>query len=1307
MKTSVDDQASSGVSSWDGRDPRAGDLVTERIRLVRPLGAGGMGAVWVGEHLSLGIEIAVKFVREVHSGTVERLAREARLAAMVDHPHAVRVIDQGVTSNGLPFLVMELLDGESLGERLRRAGPLTVEEVVALATQVGSALDAAHELGIVHRDVKPDNILLLAGGEGINAKLIDFGIARPVDLGFTTITRAGQIVGTPVYMSPEQLLEVRPADVAADLWALAVVIYESLAGRRPFDAESLAGVVVALMQHRHEPITVRDPGLPGGLDAFFARAFNEDPAMRFTSAGALAEAFVAAAADERGLAPADRGAQPLRIPDRLYGRDAEIARLDAALAEASAGKSRAVLVAGYSGTGKTSLVLELRRRLYTSPVAIAVGKFDQFDRGRPYHSLIQAFRHLIQHNLARRDTSVATWRDRLLESIGDGGRVLTNIISELDEVIGPQPELDDVAPEEQRARFQQAMARLVAALAMPERPLVVFCDDVQWADLSSLDLLTSLATDPESRHVLLVCAYRDNELGPAHPLLPAIANMRAGGRLDEIVLGPLDVDAVLDLVTDTFPGLPGRMRLATAAHAKTRGNAFFLRRFLENLVERGLVRNDPGASRWSWDAEAVEALDMPEDVIDFVADEIGRMPAESRRAMAVAACIGDRFELGALAHALGCDHATTLERIRAGLVGELLTATGTDRSTATRRLVFHFAHDRVRQAARGAIDDTAAAAIHRSVGRFFLDHLEVSELDSRLFEVVEHLNRGGTTDLRPSDRARLCALNLEAGRRAVRSAAFEVGDAYFRQARSQLDDDPWSVNYAQTHAIFVEGARAAYLAGDHGEMDALLDVAVQHAREVLHRLAAQEVRIQARLSQQRFADALGLALDALKEIGVEVPREPTAGDVEAAVGATLAAVQATSQEDLARIPISDDPVVRARMRIQTGAMSSAYMAAPSLLPILACNIVRATLDQGVCKESPYGFAVLGLVLNAVNLMDAAHSLGRIAFEMLDRVGERSTRPRTLHVLAAHVMPFVEPLRDWVPIERQVARLGFDTGDLEYAAWGLHCEVCNGFYAGAPLDELAPVFERNRASLEHHRQMAALGCTLQYGRAIACLRGEAADPESLSGPDYDEAAQMAAFRAANFRGAGFILAVLGAYVRFVFRDLAGAIASMDAGAELADGAPATYHLVWWRQIRSLAALGAVDTTSAEAVAAVLADVAPHVEQLRTWHRASEANHGHRMHMVDGGDRPGGGSRRASTDPLRRSRQAGAGERLRPRASAGARARGALPARQRRSRRSDGVGSGSDPGVALVGSDGEGRSARGRVRRIGFATSLAVD
>ncbi|MGE0787629.1 MAG: serine/threonine-protein kinase PknK [Sandaracinaceae bacterium] len=1194
--------------------PSASMRLTDEVRLVRELGAGGMSSVWLAEHARLGHSVAVKLVHSADGPLRDRLMREAQLTAKIDHPHAMRVLEQGQTSEGIPFLVLELIEGESLADRLER-GPLSLSDARRLVAQVAGVLEVAHGAGVLHRDLKPANLMLLADRSELFVKVVDFGIARAIDGSETRgLTMPGTMVGTALYMSPEQLVDGRPADAVTDLWGLGVVAYEALTAQRPFRGHGRAAICAAQLLKRFERPSRLVAELPASLDAFFDRVFATEPEARFQSAVELAEAFEAAATGQTtGGPPAAPRPAPLRIPDRLFGREREIGVVLDAFERASTGRSRVLFITGFSGTGKTSLVATTEETLVASGATVVSGKFDQFDRATPYDSLIRALRELIRKKLHAGGTLDAS------ALAGQRGSALIAVIPELEQLIGPRPPLEEVSPADARNRFQVAVERLVSTLATKEHPLVLFFDDLQWADLASIDLVTNLATDPESRHVLFIGAYRDNEINDAHPLVAAFERLEASrAAMDRLALGPLSEDAVQDLISATFPGATGRARLASVCYAKTHGNAFFLRRLLENLCEEGPVRFDHASRAWTWDLTAIESRAVTEDVVEFVASEIRRMPEASGRAVAVAACIGDSFDLEPLAVALGAGARAALDQLRLALASELIVPATEEVKLAAdmgpERTTFRFSHDRIRQAARSLIDETSAARAHAVVGRHLLRTLDDAERERRLFEVVDHLNAGIGSDARGDERVRLRALNLAAARRARSSAAFEAAHGYMKRALALLSGDPWAEDHAQTMALHVEGARAAYLGGDYETMASLIELAVAHATTPLERVLAREVELHALVAQQRLIDVVALAAELVAELGFELPLSPAAEDVQRAVVETMARLDGVTADDLAKLPVALDPNVVAALRIQNDTMSSAYLAAPNLLPIMACNIVRLTLESGVCKESPYGFAVLGLVLSAANQIDVAYEVGKLATELLDRIDDRTVHPRTLHVVTSFVRPFVEPMRVSIEEARRVFRIGADVGDFEYAAWALHTMVRDGLFSGIPLDELEPMAQRSMAVLEHHRQVAAIGVQAPFAQMVENLRGRAADPTRLVGPRYDEEAQRRVFVDIQYRGAVFVLGVVGAYVRYLFRALPEALDTLDACADYADGAVATYNQVYFHQLRALTLLGLARPGTPGADEALLA-IAPNLERLRTWQRFSPASHDHRVALVE--------------------------------------------------------------------------------------------
>jgi predicted ATPase len=1156
--------------------PHEGLLIGDRVRLTRRIGSGGMADVWVADHLTLGNEVAVKFVRcEDDPSTRERFKREAQLAARIDHPHAVRMFDHGVTADGTPYLVMELVDGETLAERIRRAGALRASEVATLVDQIADVLAHAHGKGILHRDIKPHNVMLLRG-DRLFVKVLDFGLAKAVLDGDMELTQTGWLVGTPAYMAPEQLVEAKPATERSDQWGLSILAYEALTTERPFRGHSQAAIALGILVARYEPASKLRPELSPQVDAWFARAFDADPEKRFPNVRALSDAFVAAleGASDRTFADGR-----IRVSRRLYGRERELATIERAL-ESTKERSQALWIEGYAGVGKTALVEEARRRMSQKGIVFVDGKLDQYNRGAPYDGIVQALKKLVRFVHQKDTHSADAWRGALRETLTEVAPVLVELLPGIEELLGRQPSLADASPDDARHRLYNAVSRLLHQVARPDRPLVVFIDDLQWADAPSIDLISRLTSDPGARHVLIIGSYRGDEVFAGDALSKATESGT------KISLGPLDEDAIHEVLTDVLGPISGRVRLALVCQEKTRGNPFFLRRFLDALHEEGILVFDRSEAQWTWDTSKVRSRRVGDDVVGFITAELARLPSEVSACLAAASCIGGEFDLDLLASLVALDRRRTLDLLRPALFAHLVTP-ASDADLDSPRVLFRFAHDRIHQAARSLIDDTRAAELHQKIGARLLE-LDQDEREERVFEIVDHLNKSASPD-----RALSMRLNLAAARRALRAAAFESAAQYYDKALALFDASQWTSDYPTAFALHVEAART--VSGEAAER--LVKAACEHARTDLDRTRAREVSIDALMREQRFVEAVALALELLAELGAPIPAEPSDEDTQRAVGRALSLMQ---RGGIDALPPCRDPNEIAAQRIRQTVMSGAYLSAPRVFPLLTTEIIRSTIEHGFADQSGYGFAVFAMVLNAIGMIDLSYESGKIALALAARGEDRSTLAKTRHVVYAHVNPFVERLADSIELERGVYHTGLANGDLEYASWALHIMVIHGFFAGMPLDELRDLERNNRALLERYRQLPALACTLPVGIAIArCMGG------TYEG--YDEQAHIAELQRVGFHGAAFVWFCMRAFTRFLLRDLTGAIESADAGYVHRAGVVATYHQVMWHEVRALAVLGARGAEGLDEARSSLAE-------LERWCSFSPINHTHRVALV---------------------------------------------------------------------------------------------
>src|SRR5882724_7733939 len=578
--------------------------------------------------------------------TLDRLACEYGLKDELDGAWAVRPLAL-VRERGRIMLVLEDTRSEPLDRLL--GVPMEVRSFLRLAIAVAAALTQVHRRSLVHKDIKPANILVnRTTGE---VKLTGFGIASRLPRERQAPAPPESIAGTLAYMAPEQTGRMnRSIDARSDLYALGVTLYELLTGTLPFTASEPLEWVHCHLARRPVPPAERRQGVPDGVSAIVMKLLAKTAEDRYQTAAGLERDLRRCLAQweaERRIAAFPLGAHDtpdrLVLPEKLYGRAREIDTLLASFDRiVKNGAPELVLVSGYSGIGKSSVVNELHKVLVPSRGLFASGKFDQYKRDIPYSTLAQAFQSLVRQILVKNEAEVGQWRRALQEALGANGQLIINLIPELEFIIGKQPPVPDLPPQDARNRFQLVFRRFLCAFARPEHPLALFLDDLQWLDAATLELLERLITDPDVRHLMLVGAYRDNEVSSSHPLTRTLGAIhKAGARMQEIVLSPLGLDDVGRLVSDALhcEGDSGHP-LAQLVHEKTGGNPFFSIQLLTTLAEEGLLRFDPNAAAWIWDLARIRAKGYPDNVVYLLVGKVKRLSGATQTALQQLACLG-------------------------------------------------------------------------------------------------------------------------------------------------------------------------------------------------------------------------------------------------------------------------------------------------------------------------------------------------------------------------------------------------------------------------------------------------------------------------------------------------------------------------------------------------------------------------------------------------------------------------------------------------------------------------------------------
>jgi PAS domain S-box-containing protein len=992
---------------------------------------------------------------ETSLGCVERLEHEYALRAELDADWTARPVALTRYNHRLA-LVLEDPGGAPLDRLLGR--PLDVPHFLRIAIPLARALRQLHRRGLIHKDIKPANILVdVATG---CVWLMGFGIASRLPRERQAPAPPEVIAGTLAYMAPEQTGRMnRSVDSRSDLYALGVTFYEMLTGQLPFTAADPMEWVHCHIARQPMPPDELVAGIPGPLSAIAMKLLAKTAEERYqTAAGVEADLrrCLAELESHHRIDPFPLGAYDvsdrLVIPEKLYGREREINALRACFDRVvDRGTPEFVLVSGYSGIGKSSVVNELHKALVPSRGLFASGKFDQYQRDIPYATLGQAFQSLVRSLLAQSEAELGQWRDSLSEALGPNGQLIVNLVPELEVVIGKQPPVPDLPPQDAQNRFQMVFRRFLAVFARKEHPLALFLDDLQWLDAATLDLLDHLVTHPEVRHLLLVGAYRDNEVGPSHPLRRTLEEIRkADVRVHEIVLAPLDLGDIGRLIADALHCDPERARpLAELVQEKTGGNPFFAIQFFIALADEQLLAFNPATSAWQWNMDCIRAKGYTDNVVDLMVGKLARLPLETRTALQHLACLGNTAQMAIFSTIL----KSSKEQIDAVLWPALHLGL-IERQPES----FRFIHDRVREAAYSLIAEEDRAECHLLIGRLMLSLTPPGQREEAIFEIVNQLNHGATR-LDGEEREQLAELNLIAARRAKDSTAYASALSYLTIGANLLPADSWERQSQLPFAYELNRAECEFLTGALAEAEQRLDALSAKAESAVARSSVACLRIDLYSAMARTDRALSAGLDYLRHFGIHWSSHPTEEQAKYDYERTCSQLESLSVDQLVWQPLMTDPASLATLDVLTKLVPPAMFTDINLASLIICQSVNLTRKYGNCDGSSFSYVMLGMIAGARHGdYQAALRFGQVGYDLVEQRGLKRFQARTY-------MNFGNVILIWtrhVNVARDLVRRAFEaaniTGDITYAVYTRSALTSILLAAGDPLAEVQAVAE---------------------------------------------------------------------------------------------------------------------------------------------------------------------------------------------------------------------------------------------------------
>ncbi|MFW9263035.1 trifunctional serine/threonine-protein kinase/ATP-binding protein/sensor histidine kinase [Nostoc sp. CALU 546] len=1113
-------------------------------RISEELYNGSRTVVYRGYREADSLPVAIKLLKNPYPDFNELLSfrNQYTIAKNLNSPLIVQTYSLQPYQNGYA-LVMEDFGGISLKDWEVKGRGQSLQEFLEIAIALCNTLDILYRERIIHKDIKPANILINLETKQI--KLIDFSIASLLPRETQTLINPNGLEGTLAYISPEQTGRMnRGIDYRSDFYSLGVTLYELLGGKLPFESkEPMELVHCHIAKNPPNLSEIKETKIPQVLCDIVMKLMAKNAESRYQSALGLKldlEKCLYQLQVSGEIQSFDIGQRDVCdrfiIPDKLYGRETEAETLLQAFERVSLGATEMMLVAGFSGIGKTAVVNEVHKPIVRQRGYFIKGKFDQFQRNIPFSAFVQAFRDLMGQLLTESDVQLEQWKHQILETVGENGQVIIEVIPELEKIIGEQPPAVELSGTAAQNRFNLLFQKFTQIFTSAEHPLVMFLDDLQWADSASLKLMQLLMAD--TGHLFIIGAYRDNEVNPAHPLMLTLSEIQKNqATINTITLTPLSQSQINQLVADTLKSTENlALPLSQLVYQKTKGNPFFATQFLKALHEENLIQFNLELGCWQCDLSKINQQALTDDVVEFMALQLEKLPLATQNILKLAACIGNQFELTTLAivseHSEVETAANLWKALQEGLIlpigdvykfyqqESLVTCTERSRSISHLSLVdsqkqmtndngqmtvsYKFLHDRVQQAAYSLIPDDQKQTTHYQIGQLLLQQISAQARVDRIFEIVNQLNHGTVLITQPTQREELASLNLIACRKAKTSTAYQAAREYATVGLSLLSENAWQQQYEMTLALYELAAEVAMLNGNFEAMEQLIDVVIQQARSLPEKVNVYCIRIQSHISQSKLTSAIAIAQPILQQLGVTFPETPTPSDIQREIQQIEELIGDREIADLVHLPEMTDGEKLAILKIVNIISPAAYLTGSTLYPLLNTLSIKLSIQYGNTSTSAFGYANYGNILcNFFQVVDTGTQFGSLALQIISKLDAKASKTEILMLLGLFIVHRNSHIQETLPLLQEGYTTAIEFGNLVLAGYNGHSFCLNSFWSSKPLATLEQDISAYCHSLTQLNQLTTANYCRIYWQPVLNLLGFAEHTTLLSGKALEE------------------------------------------------------------------------------------------------------------------------------------------------------------------------------------------------------------
>lgn len=1117
---------------------------------------------------------------------------------------------------------------DTIKSGLHLAAGLSLKDFLCLALSMANNIAQVHHQKIIHKDINPYNFLI--NPNTFQSHLTGFYQASKLrreeseDL-------TGMAEESLSYISPERTGRMnRSVDLRSDLYSFGVTLYELSTGLLPFDVSDRLELIHFIMAKRPLAPYEINPSLPLVISEMIVKLMDKEAERRYQTIFGLisdleecyrrleqkgwVDDFVIGNFDFQNK---------LNIPEKLYGRNRELNLLTERFDNACKGDKKLVLISGEAGIGKTSIVNEVYKLKSVQNGFFLSGKFNKLRRSIPYSGVVDALRSLVKQILESSPDRLAFWKEKIVTALGANGRLIVDVIPELETITGHLPPMEKLESIESKNRFVYTFIKFTRIFGKANHLLVVFLDDLQWADTETFKLINSIITDDAVKSFLLVGAYRQEEISHSHPLNETLEAVQANGiPIDQVQLKPLDFGDITQLIADTLKLKKSQVKLlSNTVMQKTNRNPFFVTCFLNTLLQEGLLKFGSEKKRWRWDLEKIKKVGVTENVVDLLINSLNRLPTETLNIIQIGACIGIRFDIHSLNMFMKEDQNKILENILPAVESGLLISSSTydvkDEKTNHHEIVsFKFLHDRIHQAVFEMIDQDRIKEIHLQLGRNKIKNSVGKEVENEIFDIVHHLNISAKIIQNEEERYQAAEFNKIASRIGMHSAAFKQAFQFAKAGLAFLGPKAWKTHYNLTLSLHTKALQTAYPNADLQEIETIFKHVKKNSENLLDQVGAYKSLIQAYLAQNQFQKAVKAGFDILELLGCDFSNHTDLSDTQIAFEKTRSLLKSKTAEDLIQMPTMTDPNKTAILKLLADICVPVYFFRPELLPLMVFRAIKLSVIYGNLPESCFIYSVYGLLLTGLYAdIDSGYQFGKIGLELAEKKANKEFQCKTIEIFNVHIRHNKKHIRETLDSLIIGYQSGVESGDLPFANFCVFNRCSHAYLMGQDLGWVEKEMEEFSQVIKQHKQVTVLNFHSIFQQSVLNLRQKKGDAHLLLGDVYDEHLMLVRHQQTNDRHALFYFYFNKMVLCYLFEEFDLAFEYSQQAENYIDGAIAMFNVPVFYFYDSLIRLACYPNASGDEKKKIIQKISINQDKMKVYSDSAPMNHRHKYLLVE--------------------------------------------------------------------------------------------